>query len=126
MSLRDEMCSEMENYLLKAPSDWNTITADQLAKELGAGEKLLLLDVREPGEYASGHLGGAVNISIRQLPRRVGGLPHDKSLKIVTYCASGIRSAYATMLLRTYGYEDVRTLAHGIEVWIDSGNEVVQ
>jgi rhodanese-related sulfurtransferase len=84
----------------------------------------LILDVREPDEFASGHVAGAVNISVRQLPRRVGELPHDKSLKIVSYCASGIRSAYATMFLRTYGYEDVRTLAHGVQAWVAAGNEL--
>ena len=125
MALRDEICQAMENYLLNAPSDWNTITTDQLAKAIEAGEKLLVLDVREPDEFASGHIEGAVNLSVRQLPRRVGELPHDKSLKIVAYCASGIRSAYATMFLRTYGYEDVRTLAHGVQAWVDAGNRLV-
>jgi rhodanese-related sulfurtransferase len=124
MALRDDICQAMENYLLNAPSDWNTITVDQLGGELNAGEKILLLDVREPGEYGSGHLPGAVNVPVRQLPQRVGELPHDKKLKIVAYCASGVRSAYATMFLRTYGYENVRTLAHGIREWIAVGNKV--
>ncbi|OPY27276.1 MAG: molybdopterin biosynthesis protein MoeB [Methanocella sp. PtaU1.Bin125] len=124
MALKDEMCSAMENYIMNAPSDWNTITADQLKKEIAAGDKMLILDVREPGEYDSGHIAGAVNVSVRELPARIKELPQDKGLKIVAYCASGIRSAYATMFLRVYGYNDVRTLSHGIREWIAAGNKV--
>src|SRR5512147_2588275 len=118
MALKDEMCSAMESYIMNAPSDWNTITTDQLKKEMASGERLLILDVREPDELQSGRIAGAVNIPVRQLPGRVRDLPQDKGLKIVTYCASGIRSAYATMFLRVYGYGDVRTLAHGIREWV--------
>jgi rhodanese-related sulfurtransferase len=124
MALKEEMCSAMEHYIMDAPSDWNTITADQLKKELSGGEQMLILDVREPGELRSGRIGGAVNIPVRELPARVRELPQEKDLKIVTYCASGIRSAYATMFLRVYGYENVRTLAHGVQEWAAAGNKV--
>jgi len=124
MALKDEMCSAMENYIMNAPSDWNTITADQLKKAITTGERMLILDVREPDEFSSGHIAGAVNVPVRELPNRANELPQEKSLKIVAYCASGVRSAYATMFLRVYGYEDVRTLAHGIREWIAEGNRV--
>jgi len=57
----------------------------------------LLLDVRSPGEYAGGHLGGAINIPVDQLASRISELPAGK--KIVVYCASGVRSAQAASLL---------------------------
>lgn len=123
MALRDEMCAEMENYIMNAPSDWNTIKAEELKKMLSEGAKPLLLDVREPEEFAAGHLPGALNIPVKQLPRRVKELPGEKKQPIVAYCASGIRSAYATMFLRVYGYEDVRSLVHGIREWIASGGQ---
>ncbi len=124
MALKEDICSAMENYMMTAPSDWNTVTADELKKEIVSAKKMLILDVRERDEYSSGHIPGAVNISVRELPRRVGELPHEKDLKIVAYCASGIRSAYATMFLRVYGYSDVRSLVHGIRDWIATGNKV--
>lgn len=126
MALKDEMCSAMESYIMNAPSDWNTLAADQLKKEMAAGGRMLLLDVREPDEFRSGHIAGAVNVPVRQLPARVMELPQEKGLKIVAYCASGIRSAYATMFLRVYGYGDVRTLAHGIRGWVAEGYPVEQ
>jgi rhodanese-related sulfurtransferase len=114
----------MENYMMNAPSDWNTIPADELNKKLIAGEKIFILDVREPDEYASGHIPGAVNISVRQLPARVKEMPQQNDINIVTYCASGIRSAYATMFLRVYGYGNVRSLVHGIREWMAKGNKL--
>ncbi|HMK47032.1 MAG TPA: rhodanese-like domain-containing protein [Methanocella sp.] len=125
MALRDDICEEMEKYMMNAPSDWNTVTAEGLMSEIGRDKKLFILDVRERDEFASGHIPGAINISVRELPRRVIELPRDKDLKIVTYCASGIRSAYATMFLRVYGYSDVRSLIHGIRDWVAAGNKIV-
>jgi rhodanese-related sulfurtransferase len=126
MALKDEMCSAIEGYFMNAPSDWNTVTADRLKQELAVHGRILVLDVREPDEFASGHIAGAVNVPVRQLPARVKELPQDKSLKIVAYCASGVRSAYATMFLRVYGFGDVRTLDRGIRGWVGEGYEIVR
>jgi len=124
MALRDDICSAMENYMMNAPSDWNTVTSEELKKEIATQKNILILDVRERDEFTSGHIQGAVNISVRELPNRVKELPQDKDVKIITYCASGIRSAYATMFLRVYGYSDVRSLVHGIREWVATGNKV--
>lgn len=107
--------------MMASPPDWNIVSAADLKNELDRGRNVLLLDVREPDEYASGRIGDAINISVRQLPVRAGELPKDRDTRIVAYCASGIRSAYATMFLRVYGYRDVRTLEHGIREWAGSG-----
>ena len=125
MALRDDICSAMENYMMNAPSDWNTITVEEVKKEIASQKNILILDVRERDEFAAGHIQGAINISVRELPDRVKELPHDKDMKIITYCASGIRSAYATMFLRVYGYADVSSLVHGIREWTATGNRVI-
>ncbi len=125
MALKEDICSAMENYMMTSPPDWNVVRVGELKKELDAGKKIFLLDVREPAEFASGHIEGAVNVSVKELPRRIGELPQDRDLKMVAYCASGIRSAYATMFLRVYGYKDVRTLEHGIREWVGAGYPVV-
>jgi len=104
--------------MMTSPPDWNVVRVGELKKALDAGQKVFLLDVREPAEYQAGHIEGAVNISVKELPRRVDELPRDRDVKMVAYCASGIRSAYATMFLRVYGYKDVRTLEHGIREWV--------
>lgn len=121
MALRDDIFTAMEEYMLSKPQDWNTITAQSLRQSLDAKEDILLIDVREAGEYEVGHISGAVNISVNELPSRVMDLPQDRNVRIVTYCATGRRSAYATMFLRVYGYNNVRTLAGGIVGWVASG-----
>lgn len=112
--------------MMTSPPDWNVVSPRALKKELDEGQKVFLLDVRDPSEYAAGHITGAVNLSVRELPRRVLELPKDRGVKIVAYCASGIRSAYATMFLRVYGFRDVRTMEHGIKGWTEAGYPIVR
>ncbi|MBI3199925.1 MAG: rhodanese-like domain-containing protein [Myxococcales bacterium] len=69
----------------------------------------LLLDVRTPAEFASGHLPGAVSIPLAELEGRVAELgPKDRP--VVTYCASGVRSAVASRLLAGAGFGKVKNL----------------
>jgi phage shock protein E len=75
----------------------------------------LLLDVRTPGEFAGGHLPGAVNIPVDDLPAELRQLP-DPGRVIVVYCRSGMRSSRATGLLRRAGFETVHDLG-GIGNW---------
>jgi rhodanese-related sulfurtransferase len=126
MALKDDICSAMENYMMTSPPDWNVVNVKDLKKELDSGQKVFLLDVREPAEYEAGHIEGAVNVSVKELPRRVKELPQDRGIRMVAYCASGIRSAYATMFLRVYGSKDVRTMEHGIREWTGAGYPVVR
>ena len=123
MALRDDICQAMEEYMMSAPA-WSMVSAGELSHSLGVKEQLFLLDVREPSEYEDGRIAGAVNIPAGQLAGRVGELPRDRAVRIVAYCATGRRSAYATMLLRVHGYDDVRTLAGGIRAWTAAGYPV--
>ncbi len=63
----------------------------------------VLLDVRTPQEYASGHLPGAINIPVQVLASRMGEIP--KGSKVVVYCASGVRARQAASMLSSKGYE---------------------
>lgn len=70
----------------------------------------LLLDVRTPGEYSSGHIEGAVNIPVQELESRMGSLPPKKDAPIVIYCQSGRRSSMAREMLMKAGYTKVHDL----------------
>ncbi|MFT3751385.1 MAG: rhodanese-like domain-containing protein [Paludibacter sp.] len=67
----------------------------------------LIVDVRTPGEFASGAYNGAVNIQLDELPARVHELG-DKSRDITLYCASGARSAYGQRILQQMGFTNVK------------------
>lgn len=68
-----------------------------------------LVDVRTPEEFAAGHLPGAVNIPVDELPQRLGELgPPEKPL--VVYCHTGRRATRAEKVLREHGFQHVLNL----------------
>ncbi|MCS7055692.1 MAG: rhodanese-like domain-containing protein [Thermoflexales bacterium] len=81
----------------------------------------VLIDVRTPEEFKSGHIPGAINIDVQVLPQRLEEIPRDKA--VVLYCRSGNRSSYAAHLLRRAGYTDVYDLG-GIGEWRAAGYPV--
>jgi rhodanese-related sulfurtransferase len=78
----------------------------------------LLLDVRTPQEFASGHIPGAINISLQTLESRLSELPTDQP--IVVYCRSGNRSATAGQMLLRRGFTQLYDLG-GIITWQAQG-----
>jgi rhodanese-related sulfurtransferase len=66
----------------------------------------IILDVRSAGEFSSGHIKGAINISVDSLGRNLNKLK-DKNKPIITCCASGMRSASAKNILTSNGYTQV-------------------
>lgn len=82
------------------------VSGEQAKELVDAGA--LLVDVRSPAEFGSGHLYEAVNIPVGELTERVGELPSDRA--IVLYCASGMRSGRATSMLQRTGRDDVYDL----------------
>jgi len=92
---------------------------------LAAGEDLVLVDVRESGEWDAGHLPGARHVPRGYLESRIEGVAPDRDARVVLYCASGQRSALAAhTLTELLGYRDVVSLAGGITLWKDRGFEV--
>jgi NADPH-dependent 2,4-dienoyl-CoA reductase/sulfur reductase-like enzyme/rhodanese-related sulfurtransferase len=86
------------------------------AEELSAAARpnWTILDVREPGEFAAGHIPGAVHIPLGELRKRWEELPRDKPLAV--YCAVGQRAYYATRILRARGLHP-RNLAGGFTTY---------
>ena len=84
------------------------------ARELVRGGALLV-DVRTPQEFAQGHIEGARNIPVGELPTRLSELG-EKHSAIVLYCRSGARSAKAKALLESSGYTSVANLG-GMSRW---------
>lgn len=88
------------------------------AKEWLAGKKegeVILLDVRQPQEYSSSHIPGAVFIPLPELIDRAREL--DASKPVLAYCRSGNRSRSAAALLLTEGFSKVYSLDGGITAW---------
>ncbi len=73
------------------------------------------VDVREPDEYASGHIEGAIHLPLGDLPGRVGEVPQDRPL--VVYCAHGERASSAASILERSGRGPILTVDGGYEAW---------
>ena len=87
-------------------------------------ESALILDVREPGEYAAGCLPGAINIPRGILEFKIHSHPAfqgRKDAQILVYCQSGGRSALASETLQLLGYTHPCSLAGGFKAWSDAG-----
>ena len=78
----------------------------------------LLLDVREPHEWAAGHAPGAVHVPLGELPQRLAELPEDRPVAVV--CHLGGRSAHATAFLRANG-RPARNVTGGMDAWARLG-----
>ena len=91
----------MFNFLKKLFGAGPSVDYKQLVSE-GA----IIVDVRTPGEFASGHIKGSINIPVDQLSKNLSKLK-DKNKTIITCCASGMRSASAKGILKSAGYTSV-------------------
>jgi rhodanese-related sulfurtransferase len=74
-----------------------------------------LVDVRTPGEFASGHAADAVNIPLTDLPGRSGEVPTDRPVLLI--CQSGQRSGTALQQLKNQGYENASSVQGGFFAW---------
>ncbi len=99
------------------PVSEHDMTPRELKSWLDEGAQPLLLDVREPQEYAINRIPGSFLIPMSDLPRRVGEL--DAARPTVVYCKVGERSARAVEFLRGVGFRDVRNLTGGVRRWVD-------
>ncbi len=93
------------------------ITPTELKQRLDRGEKLTIIDVREPHEYQINRIAGSTLIPLGDIPKRFNEL--DPEAELVMQCKSGVRSGKAADFLRAQGFKHVLNLKGGILAWID-------
>lgn len=122
-TLRDQLAvigyDDVRGYAMPLPEDGDLERTEQadardVARETGA----LILDVREQMEWQQGHIPGATHIPYGDLARRIGELPQGR--RVLTYCATGVRSSLASGLLRAAGHE-VANIRGGFSGWRKAG-----
>jgi molybdopterin/thiamine biosynthesis adenylyltransferase/rhodanese-related sulfurtransferase len=85
----------------------------------------LVIDVREPEEWGTGHIPGAKHVPKSYLESRIEGAAPDRSQHVILYCQSGNRSAWAARtLVDDLGYEHVESMTGGFTLWKDRGYDV--
>jgi rhodanese-related sulfurtransferase/TusA-related sulfurtransferase len=113
----------LKHYLRKASPEEekpgkthpDIVKLDDLLKKVEGDEKITVLDVREPAEYAFGHIPGSINIPLGELEQRFEELKDVENLHII--CRSGNRSDLAAQKLTSKGLKNVKNVASGMKDW---------
>jgi rhodanese-related sulfurtransferase len=94
------------------------VSPQEVQRRIDAGEKLHLIDVREPHEYAQARIEGSELIPMRSVPAQLQNLDAraDEGMLIV-YCHHGVRSLNVVSWLREQGIEACQSMAGGIDAW---------
>jgi rhodanese-related sulfurtransferase len=95
-------------------------------RRIDAGEKFLLIDVREDNEWAKGHLPGAVHLGKGIIERDIEQRVPDTGTKLILYCGGGFRSAIAGDNLQKMGYTNVESMDGGWKGWLEAGLPTVK
>jgi rhodanese-related sulfurtransferase len=96
-------------------------TIDEFVSRLQAGERYILVDVREDCEWAEGHIPSAHHMARGVLERDIERALPERDAPIVLYCSDGFRSALAADSLQTMGYVNVVSLDGGWRGWTARG-----
>lgn len=97
------------------------ISVNEVRARLDRGDRFELVDVREDGEWAAGHIRGARHLGRGILERDVEKAIPDVNAEIVLYCGGGFRSALSADSLRQMGYTRVLSMAGGWRDWLAAG-----
>lgn len=93
------------------------ISVEDLKQRIDSGEKLNLVDVREPNENAEFNIGGTLVPLGEIRAMQVDEIEPLKDEEVIVYCRSGNRSGQAAMLLETMGFSNVKNLTGGMLKW---------
>lgn len=96
------------------------ISVADLKEKINNGEKIVLLDVREPAEHAEFNIGGILLPLGSILSFQTDPIDHLKNEEVICYCRSGKRSMQACMMLETMGFSHVSNLEGGMLAWQES------
>jgi rhodanese-related sulfurtransferase len=95
----------------------NNITPEEVKRRLDAGEKLNIVDVREPYENADFNIGGTL-IPLGQIQSmQIDEIENLKNKEVILYCRSGNRSGQAAMFLDAMGFKNTKNLVGGMLAW---------
>jgi rhodanese-related sulfurtransferase len=101
-------------------------TVADVKRRLDAGERFLLIDVREDSEWAEGHLPSAMHLGRGIIERDIEKAVPDPKTPVILYCGGGYRSALAADNLSRMGYSNVESMDGGWRGWNEAGYPVVR
>ncbi|MGH8992294.1 MAG: rhodanese-like domain-containing protein [Acidimicrobiia bacterium] len=119
------MAKSYRDLVMEAKAGLRAVQPDELKSRLDGGEQVVVIDVREPDEWARGIIPGAHPVARGVLEPSVDGkVPLDAT--VVLYCAVGGRSALAGRSLQEMGFSAVENLEGGFDAWARAGLPVAR
>ena len=115
------MNPKVKEMVDKAKAAVKKVTAEAVKTAIDSKEKAIFLDVRDAGEFAAGHLPGAMNISRGTLEFVVFGKIPDQNAKIYVYCRTAGRSTLATKTLNDLGFKNAVLMDAQYADWVKEG-----
>jgi len=112
-----------QDLIDEAKQQIEQVTPEQVRDMQARNDRVVYLDVREPNEWNLGRLPQAIHLPRGNLEGKVEGMI-DRNQKVVIYCARGNRSALAALTMKQMGYEDVSSMARGIQGWAEIGGDI--
>lgn len=94
-----------------------TISVEELKAKIDAGEKINLVDVREPHEHEAFNIGGILLPLGKVQSLETDDIDHLKNDTVYVYCRSGNRSGQACLMLEPYGFKDIINVSGGMLAW---------
>ena len=98
-----------------------TTVSSLQATQLINQDKAVIVDVRPANEFAQGHMPGAMNVPLSELPLKIGQLNKYQSKTVILVCASGVQSRKARSQLKKIGFNEVYVLNGGFTEWQSQG-----
>jgi len=95
---------------------------DELHDRLAESADLQVVDVRRSGEYAGGHVPGAINLTLAHLEQDISSLNSNRPTAVI--CASGYRSSAATSILQRHRFSEIYNVVGGTNAWVNAGHAV--
>ena len=120
------MAQTYSDMLQSIKASIQQVSLDELKARIDDGEEITLVDVREKDEWRQGHIPGALHLPRGFLEMQAASRLPRKDATIVTYCAGGVRSAFAAKVLQDLGYTKVESANPGFNDWKDRGFPTTQ
>jgi rhodanese-related sulfurtransferase len=112
-----------QDLIDEAKQQIEEVTPEQVRDMQARNDRVVYLDVREPNEWNLGRLPHAIHLPRGNLESKVEAII-DRSQKVVIYCARGNRSALAAVTMKQMGYENVASMARGIQGWAEIDGKI--
>ena len=116
---------KLMQLLTEVKSQISEISIDEVCALKNNNEDFYLIDVRDHDEYLAGNIENSIHISRGWLEFKIQNHVHNQADKIVLYCGSGGRSAFAAQRLNQLGFKDVYSMKGGIKGWAQAGFDII-